>query len=189
MPTPNDAVAHPEVAYEVLRSIRQIMRRVAAHSWQMSSQVGLTVPQLMCLKAIGEFEDLKVSEITVAAVADRVRLSPATVSRIIDRLVRMELVLRERKAKDRRKVCLSLTTQGLERFQHLPTPLQERFVERLLALPESERENLLASLRRISDLMDAGEIDAAPMLYPGEVFNEQEVAPADVLGGPHIDDG
>jgi DNA-binding MarR family transcriptional regulator len=154
----------------------------------MSSQIGLTVPQLMCLKAIGEFEDNQVAEITVAAVAERVRLSPATVSRIIDRLVRMDLVSRERKAKDRRKVCLSLTIQGLERFQHLPTPLQERFVERLLALPESERENLLSSLRRISALMDAEEIDAAPMLYPGEVFNEQEaLTPGNMLGGLNDD--
>jgi DNA-binding MarR family transcriptional regulator len=162
-----------EIAHGVLRSIRQIMRKVAAHSWQMSGQIGLTVPQLMCLKAVGDFEEEKVSEITVAAVASRVQLSPATVSRIIDRLVRGELVLRERKAKDRRRVCLSLTTSGLERFQNLPTPLQEKFVERLLELPQEERNRLLSALRKISSLMDAEEIDAAPILHTGEVFESE----------------
>lgn len=175
MPEAKDSAA---VAHDVLRAIRQIMRKIATHSWQMSAQVGLTVPQLMCLKAVGEFEDQQVSEITVAAVAQRVQLSPATVSRIIDRLVRMDLVTRERRAKDRRKVCIALTTTGLERFQTLPTPLQEEFVERLMSLPTGERQVLLDSLQRISFLMGAAEIDAAPILHTGEVL-ERETSEAD----------
>jgi DNA-binding MarR family transcriptional regulator len=75
-------------------------------------------------------------------------------------------VNRERRAKDRRKVCLSLTAAGLERFQTLPIPLQEIFVRRLSNLPAKERTALLASLRRIAELMEATEIDAAPLLTP-----------------------
>ena len=36
-----------------------------------------------------------------------------------------------------------------------------------MALPESEQQSLLDSLSRISHLMDATELDAAPMLTPG----------------------
>jgi DNA-binding MarR family transcriptional regulator len=105
-------------------------------------------------------------EVTVVMVAKQLELSPATVSRIIDRLTRAGLVDRERRAKDRRKVCLSLTASGLERYQTLPVPLQERFVRRLSTLPPAERSRLLESLRRIAELMEAAEIDAAPMLTP-----------------------
>ena len=94
-------------------------------------------------------------------------LAPATVSRILDRLTRAELVVRERRSKDRRRVCLTLTPAGLERFQTLPTPMQEKFVRRLGALPDAERQTILDSLRRIVTLMDADELDAAPMLVPG----------------------
>jgi len=158
-----------DIAHEVLRSIRQIVRRIAEHSKYLSREVGLTVPQLMCLKAIGEFEIKQgVDEITVAMVGKRVQLSAATVSRIVDRLVRAGLVARERRAKDRRKVCLSLTPSGLERFQTLPTPLQEKFVTRFMELEQSDRFALLESLRKITDMMEATELEAAPLLAPGE---------------------
>ncbi len=153
-----------QVAEEVLRSIRQIVRRISAYSKHLSQHVGLTVPQLLCLKAIGELEERGETEITVNAVGSAVSLSPATVSRIIDRLVQDELVNRARTAKDRRKVCLSLTTNGLERYSTLPTPLQERFVQRFSAMSLEERVQILDSLRRLVELMEAAEIDAAPIL-------------------------
>ncbi|MDH5492810.1 MAG: MarR family winged helix-turn-helix transcriptional regulator [Myxococcales bacterium] len=162
-----------EIAHEVLRAIRQVVRRISEHSKYLSREAGLTVPQLMCLKAIGDLEE-DTDEITVAMVGRQVQLSAATVSRIVDRLARAELVVRERRSKDRRRVCLSLTPAGLDRFQTLPTPLQEKFVERLCALPEDERRTILSSLHRITELMDARELDAAPILTPGASVRDGE---------------
>ena len=156
-----------ETADEILRTIRQLVRRISEHSRYLSRNVGLTVPQLMCLKAIGELEGGGSELITVAQVAKEVQLSPATVSRILDRLVNAKLIARQRSDRDRRKVSLTLTPAGLERYQTLPTPLQERFLMRLAELPVNERTQLLDSLRRIADLMDAAELDAAPLLAPG----------------------
>lgn len=157
-----------QIAHQVLRSIRQIMRKISEHSKALSSEVGLTVPQLMCLKAVGEMEEEGTQEITVASVAQRVQLSPATVSRIIDRLVRVDLLHRDRGEKDRRKVCLSLTIHGLERFQTLPVPLQEAFVMRLQALPREERLALVEALQRLAILMEAETLDVAPVLHEEE---------------------
>lgn len=154
-----------DVAHELLGTIRQIVRKVSEHSKTMYREVGLTVPQLMCLKAIGELGD-ESDEVTVGMVAKKLDLSAATVSRIVDRLVRANLVVRERRAKDRRKACLSLSVLGVERFHALPVPLQELFVQRLSNLPAEERATLLRSLRRIAELMEATDIDAAPLLTP-----------------------
>ncbi|MGC6415691.1 MAG: MarR family winged helix-turn-helix transcriptional regulator [Bradymonadia bacterium] len=158
-----------ELAHRVLVAIRQILLRVSSHSKAMSQQVGLTVPQLLCLKAVGRLEET-VDEITVALVSKEVKLAPATVSRIVDRLVRAELLLRERGRADRRRVCLSLTPKGLERYQSLPIPLQEKFVQRFSALPEDERERLLDALKQIGQFMDAQDMDASPILTPGDVI-------------------
>jgi DNA-binding MarR family transcriptional regulator len=119
----------------------------------------------MCLKAIGEGEQQD-EETTVAMVAEEVQLSAATVSRIIDRLARAGLVSRERRSKDRRRVCLSLTDAGLDRYRNLPTPLREHFIQRLMDLPGEERADLLDALRRIAELMDAHDLDPAPILTP-----------------------
>lgn len=155
-----------QIAHDVLRSIRQIVRRISEHSKTLSREVGLTVPQLMCLKAVGELLEAQ-EETTVAAVAARVGLSAPTVSRIVDRLVRAGLVDRERGVQDRRRVVLTLTSTGRLRFDALPIPLHEQFVSRFQQLPVDERQQLVTSLLRITQLMDASDLDAAPILSPG----------------------
>jgi DNA-binding MarR family transcriptional regulator len=157
---------HRKRAHELLTSIRRIVRRISAHSKYLSREVGLTVPQLLCLKAVGEMA-ADHEEITVAMVGERVHLSAPTASRILDRLVRAGMIVRERRSKDRRKVCLSLTPEGRARFESLPTPLQEKFVERFAALSDDDQRGLLSALARITEMMDATELDAAPMLTPG----------------------
>jgi DNA-binding MarR family transcriptional regulator len=161
-----------DVAQEILRSIRQLVRGIAIHSKTLQREVGLTVPQVVCLRAMYDLE-ARGDEITVVQVSQRVHLSPATVSRILDRLVAAHLVVRERSRSDRRKVSVMLTPAGLERIQALPLPLQETFVRRLAELPLEDRRQLLASLRQVVDLMNAGELDAAPLLAPGD-----DVAPS-----------
>jgi len=156
--------AQPPIGFEILRSIRRIIRRVSQYSHDLSHQVDLTVPQLLCLKAVAESE---VEKTTVGMVSEKVSLSPATVSRIIDRLVRKGLVERHRWETDRRKVFLNLTAAGIERYQTLPTPLDEKFLERLNGLPDAERRELLEALSRIVSLMDAEAVDAAPILVGG----------------------
>ena len=69
-------------------------------------------------------------------------------------------------------MCLSLTAKGLERFQSLPIPLQEQFVKRFTALPEEERETLLNALHTIGRFMDAQDMDASPILTPGDVLKQ-----------------
>jgi len=150
-------------AYDVLRAIRRIVRRIADHSKVLAREFGLTVPQVICLKAIGELGASE-PEVTAAMVAQHVQLSAATVTRILDRLQGLGLVDRDRRSRDRRKVCLSLTDAGRERFRSMPIPLQDEFVARFMDLEESDRRALLEALNRITQLMEAEHIDAAPLL-------------------------
>ena len=131
----------------------------------LSRQSGLTVPQVICLRFIA---DAKADdEVTVAMVSQAVQLAPATVSRILDRLEDAGLVLRERRSQDRRKVCLSLTDLGRQQVDKLPTPLQEQFVTRLRDLSADEQRRLLGALEKVVEMMEASELDAAPVLEPG----------------------
>jgi len=158
-------IPEDDVAQEILRSIRQLVRRIAIHSKSLLRDVGLTVPQMVCLRAIVALDGG--GGVTVVDVSERVQLSPATVSRIVDRLAASGLVIRERSTTDRRKVGITLTPAGVDRVSTLPTPLQETFLRGLEALPREERQRLLDSLRHIVSLMSAGELDAAPILTPG----------------------
>lgn len=153
-----------ELGFRTLQSIRQIIRRVTAHSRAVASETGLTLPQMLCLRAI---RDLEIDEVTLAAVAEAVQLTPSTTSGIVDRLVKAGLVDRARSERDRRRIHLTLTDEGQARLADMPRPLQEAFLDRLAALPREQQEQLLSSLDTLVELMDASELSAAPMLVDG----------------------
>lgn len=155
-----------EIAFEILRSIRKILRKVSEYSRHLSREVGLTVPQLLCLRTIGQ-QQSQSGEATVVSISQAVQLTPATVSRILDRLEKQALVARERRSTDRRKVSVTLTDAGARLFEDLPRPLHDEFLDRLQKLAKADRLALLDALSRIVDLMEAGDVDASPMLVSG----------------------
>ncbi|MCA9493139.1 MAG: winged helix-turn-helix transcriptional regulator [Myxococcales bacterium] len=157
-------MAHDPAAEDILRAIRRIIRRVSFQSRDLAAATGLTMPQLLCLRAIERFG----STVTVAMLAAELHLSPSTVSGIVDRLVRSGFVERERSDVDRRRWILTPTVLGQQRLDTVPIALQDRFVRRLGQLDHAERRQLLGALERVVTLLDAEALDAAPMLVPGE---------------------
>jgi DNA-binding MarR family transcriptional regulator len=152
----------PEGGEEILRSLRRILRAVDQHGRRLAQQHRLTGPQLICLREIR-----RQGGVNPGSLARSVSLSPATVTGIIDRLEMRGLVTRERRSRDKRQVLVQLTDAGADLLWRTPPPLQERFVERLEALDDDERASLAAALERVVELMDAADIDAAPLLATG----------------------
>lgn len=145
------------IAFELLRAARRIAARVDSHSRATARGAGLTIPQLLCLKALGED-----AETTAVALARRLDLTPATVTGILDRLEDAGLLVRVRRDDDRRKLRLDLSEAGRAKLSALPAPLDDGFIERLFALPAGRRRELLAALVEVADLMDAPTDPAAP---------------------------
>ena len=168
------------IGFQILRAIRRILRRTSEHSRNVGKHGGVSVPQMLCLKTISEFSEN--TEVTVAMIAQAVQLSAPTVSRILDRLEKSGYITRQRSNTDRRKVFVSMTENGWKRAENLPTPLHEQFLQRLDMLDHVERLGLLKALERIVELMDAEELDAAPMLMP-----ELEIGPNDGSKPPSED--
>ncbi len=153
----------PDLGYRVLQSLRRIIRRVSSYSRVLTRETGLSVPTLLCLRAIDEDD---ADEVTVARVAEATQLSRSTVSTLAEKLVQANLVTRVRSDRDRRRVHLALTEDGRRKVAELPQPLEEHFLERLRGLPRERREVVLEVLEQVVHLMDADDVDAAPMLVP-----------------------
>jgi DNA-binding MarR family transcriptional regulator len=168
------------LGFQILRAIRRIIRRTSEHSRTVGKHGGVSVPQMLCLKAISEFPDR--TEITVAMVAEAVQLSAPTISRILDKMEKRGYIARERNSKDRRRVCVSLTEEGWQRTENLPTPLHEQFLKRFHTLDPIECLGLLRALERVVELMDAEGMDAAPLLIPELEVGEHGVAMDDSEG-------
>lgn len=158
---------------EVLVALRRVMRAVDLHSRHLVRSHGLTAPQALILKEI-----VSSGEIAVGEVAQRVSLSQATVTDILNRLEKRALVTRARSETDRRRVLVRPTPEANKTIERAPPLLQEHFEARFAELAEWEQTLLLASLQRIAALMDAESIDAAPVLTAGGVTTSSEVVQA-----------
>ena len=110
---------------DVLIALRQIIRATDLYSRKLSKVSGLTSPQLLIMQAISAH-----GEMTMGDLANEVSLSQATVTTILDRLEKRELLGRKRGEQDKRRVYAHLTSAGLDIIKKAPTPLQDEFIER-----------------------------------------------------------
>ena len=144
---------------DVLVSLRQIIRATDLQSKRMTKVCGMTIPQIMVLRAIETLGD-----VTVKRVSQDVSLSQATVTTILNRLEEREFIERVRSKVDKRVVNARLTEQGREVLSTTPPLLHEKFIERFDALEDWEKTQLLSALQRIASMMDAENLEVAPVL-------------------------
>jgi DNA-binding MarR family transcriptional regulator len=147
---------------EVLVALRRVIRATDLHSKHLAKTTGLTTPQILLLQTIRDK-----GEITIGEIANEINLSQATVTSILDRLEKRELVYRERSKEDKRKVHAYLTDQATETLKEAPIPLQEHFTQQFNDLQEWEKNMIVSSLQRVAQMMDAQHIDASPVLDIG----------------------
>ena len=154
------------VSYEesILLSVRKIMRAIDMHSSYLARQYGLTSPQLICMKRLSEEK-----EMTPGRLAKDVHLSHATVTGIINRLEKKELVQRTRSTEDGRSFLIKLTDAGVAMIRSSPSMLQDKFMYELSKLADWEKTMILSSLQRITSILDVESIEAAPVLTTGPV--------------------
>ena len=148
----------------VLIAIRKIIRATDIHSRRLTKTAGLTTPQLMLLQAIDAQGAVAISRLSAA-----VSLSQATVTTILDRLEQRGYVARHRSAQDKRVVHASLTEVGAAILAQAPAPLQDTFTVRFEKLADWEQTLILSALQRVAAMMDADQLDAAPVLDIGEL--------------------
>lgn len=149
---------------EILIAIRRITRAIDLQSKRLVKQTGLTAPQLVVMQSIR-----KHGTASPSAVAREVALSQATITSILDRLEKADLVRRERSVKDKRVVHACLTKSGQKRLEEAPELLQAGFLRQYRKLYEWERHMLVSALQRVACMMDAEDIDASPILDVGEI--------------------
>jgi len=147
---------------QVIAALRRIVRAIDLHSHQLVERFGVTGPQLIALKELS-----RLGTVPVGVLARAVQVSHPTMTGVLDRLERRGLVRRAEDTRDRRRVVVAVTPAGLELLAEAPSPLQERFRSALARIEEWERTQMLATLQRIATMMDAGDLEAAPVLMTG----------------------
>ncbi len=165
------------ISDRVLIALRQIIRSIDIRSKRLVKQFGLTGPQLLILQEIAG-----AGEITASELAKAISLSQATVTGILERLEKRNLIARRRSNSDRRRVKVSATATGRRLLEAAPPLMQESFLEQFDRLQNWEQHMILSTLQRLVTMMDAKQIEAAPILM-SEPLEALPESPSELSGG------
>lgn len=164
LPPIGSAAARARHDLQILRALRRIIHSVDLYSKELAATNRITAPQLICLLHV-----VNNGPVSATAIGREVHLSPSTVVGILDRLEEKGLVERQRSQEDRRIVRVTATRAGIDLSQTAPSPLQQTLANSLAELPELEQATIALALERIVALMEAPEVDAAPILATGPI--------------------
>ncbi len=112
---------------------------------ELAKRAQLTGPQLTVVKILETIGELSLTELS-----EKIRAQNSTVTGIIDRMEREDLVVRERSTEDRRVVKIRLTPKGLDLARDVPVEPMVIFRSALEALSKDEMQDLLKILLKVS---------------------------------------
>jgi len=140
------------VVLQIARRLRQITHEVDRYSKYMHENYHITIPQLVCLREIHEH-----GPIALGALSKIVYVNSSTVTGIVDRLEKRNLVRRTRVSKDRRQIHVEITEEGIEFIANAPGPLEEKFAQRIGKLDEEEVKAILFAIEKLVAMLNSSE--------------------------------
>lgn len=130
---------------EVVEAIVYLYTESRRLTKELARRADLTGPQLTVVKMLEQIGDLSLSELS-----ERIRAQNSTVTGIIDRMVRENLVVRERSKEDRRVVFIRLTPKGRKLAQEITVEPMEIFRNALEDLSANEVRDLVKILGKVA---------------------------------------
>jgi DNA-binding MarR family transcriptional regulator len=161
---------------EILINLRKIIRSLNLESKRIQKEYGVSIPQLLALTFLEQNSNYKS---THKEIANFLNLNPSTVSGIINRLEKKNLVARLPKIGDRRKTYISLTANGANLLNDSPQLLHERLTYKLKQLPDYKLKEIRETLSLLINILDIDRLSASPVITinePLQQFNLDEIA-------------
>jgi MarR family transcriptional regulator, organic hydroperoxide resistance regulator len=130
---------------QVLEAILYLYTESRRITKELARRADLTGPQLTVVKLLEAFGDLSLSELS-----EKIRAQNSTVTGIIDRMERENLVTRERSKEDRRVVYIKLTAKGRDLARDIPVEPMEVFKGALESLSAQEMRDLMRIMTKVA---------------------------------------
>jgi len=152
-----------------LIALRRILRATDLFGRELKKLSGVSAAQFRVLQIVGERGNATATEIS-----SQMRVSQATITAVVDKLVRDGMVQREKSERDRRQINIQLTERGKRTLIEAPDPLQQRFVRKFESMEDWEQAMMVSCLERVAAMLDADDIDASPVLDTGDFRHTQD---------------
>ena len=146
--------APPDLVKEIIYQIRRLIQAKELYTKELTKKYQVSASQLNCLLALYEQGPLPPSQI-----ATHIMVKSSTVTGIIDRLELKGLVTRSRTSPDRRIITVELTESGRTLAENAPPPIQQKVLEGLERLPQSEMEKIVLALKMLTQMLDVQDLE------------------------------
>ena len=144
---------------EALQAVRGLVQALTQSARAVESKTGVTNAQLFLLRQIRDHPNITVNELAARAMTHQ-----STVSIVLSRLERRDLITRGTSQIDRRSVVLRLTAAGRRLLRRAPTPATSEILDALQRLTPTELSALTRGVRALD--REFGIRDGqAPMLF------------------------
>lgn len=137
----------------IVHLLQQIETSFSKNMRQYTTELtnfGLTFPQMSVLLLLHQHGSLRISDISL-----QLGMTNSTVSGIIDRLERMDLVQRARNQLDRRVVKVSLTQKTHDISQHMDEKLEQYFAELFKKTPPDDLTAIVNGLEKLNKIISS----------------------------------
>ena len=135
----------------------KLMHYLSAEENRELTGLGITPSQINALLVLYFHDDL-----TMGRLSSEIYLAESAATRLVNRLVNLNLVKRFGDEKDRRVVRVALTSYGRELARLVFERRSYRFNNLAQNLGETERENLIISLQAVMRAFEKLELTSAP---------------------------
>ena len=148
--------AGADLSADVLKQFRIIFRSVKKHFQVIESKCGIGGSQLWALASVVAKPGLRVSEL-----AQSLSVHQSTASNLVEQMVRLGLIQRERDEEDQRVVRLSATARGNSLLARAPLPLTGVIPDALSHMDARDVAKLHDSLEQLLTVMKVRDEDAS----------------------------
>ncbi len=135
---------HVDFGGEVSRMLPLIMREATRMEMTVFSEGRLAIPHVVILDLLSEKGSCKMGEL-----AEMLHVTMSAVTGIVDRMIELSLVKRERSREDRRVVLVALLKKGDETAMRLREDRRKVTNKIFSALTESEKREYLKLLGKV----------------------------------------
>ncbi len=157
------------ISMQIMMRLRQIIQEMSRHSKQLQEKYKITLPQLICLNEVA-----KHGPIAIGVLTKIIFINNSTVTGIIDRLEKRELIRRVRISQDRRQVHVEITEKGLKFNEDAPTPIHHRFISKLERMKTEDVSMILWGLELLVDMLGSATTPGPATSPPKHVMHPEE---------------
>ncbi len=142
--------------FEIRKQIQKIEKFSFQYSHNLKKNYGITGPQIGLLKAIARNNGKPISMTELARV---VGAHITTVEGMVNRLLKIRFVKKQKNKNDKRVVELTITEEGKKVIKKAPLGAMGQLYYNLKKIPEKEAKQIYKSIVRLAELCGASDIE------------------------------